>query len=175
MGILDSMAQQAQPQAQQAQPQVQQAPAEQGGGMQQMYQFLMDNSMRAIADIAAQRIQEKGPVEGVADLIATAMVSNLQAARQNGKTIPPQVMLQVAKDIGMNLLQQMGVPEEELDDVFIDVMLRALELFGDMSDGMIPPEEEQQYVEMIQRIAQAEQQRQSQMSGNAPQEQMRGM
>ncbi|HDR1172946.1 TPA: hypothetical protein QB232_000585 [Pasteurella multocida] len=168
MGILDSMAQQAQPQAQQA-------PAEQGGGMQQMYQFLMDNSMRAIADIAAQRIQEKGPVEGVADLIATAMVSNLQAARQNGKTIPPQVMLQVAKDIGMNLLQQMGVPEEELDDVFIDVILRALELFGDMSDGMIPPEEEQQYVEMIQKIAQAEQQRQSQMSGNAPQEQMGGV
>lgn len=166
MGILDSMAQQGQPQ---------QAPAEQGGGMQQMYQFLMDNSMRAIADIAAQRIQEKGPVEGVADLIATAMVSNLQAARQNGKTIPPQVMLQVAKDIGMNLLQQMGVPEEELDDVFIDVILRALELFGDMSDGMIPPEEEQQYVEMIQRIAQAEQQRQSQMSGNAPQEQMGGV
>ncbi|HDR0883279.1 hypothetical protein ROV42_01985 [Pasteurella multocida] len=165
MGILDSMAQQAQPQ---------QAQAEQGG-MQQMYQFLMDNSMRAIADIAAQRIQEKGPVEGVADLIATAMVSNLQAARQNGKTIPPQVMLQVAKDIGMNLLQQMGVPEEELDDVFIDVILRALELFGDMSDGMIPPEEEQQYVEMIQKIAQAEQQRQSQMSGNAPQEQMGGM
>ncbi|HDR1216639.1 hypothetical protein ROV45_01970 [Pasteurella multocida] len=172
MGILDSMAQQAQPQAQQA-PQTQ--PQAEQGGMQQMYQFLMDNSMRAIADIAAQRIQEKGPVEGVADLIATAMVSNLQAARQNGKTIPPQVMLQVAKDIGMNLLQQMGVPEEELDDVFIDVILRALELFGDMSDGMIPPEEEQQYVEMIQRIAQAEQQRQSQMSGNAPQEQMRGM
>ncbi|HHE3605637.1 TPA: hypothetical protein ACPDW5_001494 [Pasteurella multocida] len=167
MGILDSMAQQAQPQ--QAQPQTEQ------GGMQQMYQFLMDNSMRAIADVAEQRIQEKGPVEGVADLIATAMVSNLQAARQNGKTIPPQVMLQVAKDIGMNLLQQMGVPEEELDDVFIDVILRALELFGDMSDGMIPPEEEQQYVEMIQKIAQAEQQRQSQMSGNAPQEQMGGM
>ncbi|HEH9616560.1 TPA: hypothetical protein SIC63_001659 [Pasteurella multocida] len=168
MGILDSMAQQTQPQAQQA-------PAEQGGGMQQMYQFLMDNSMKAIAEVAAQRIQEKGPVEGVADLIATAMVSNLQAARQNGKTIPPQVMLQVAKDIGMNLLQQIGVPEDELDDVFIDVILRALELFGDMSDGMIPPEEEQQYVEMIQRIAQTEQQRQSQMSGNAPQEQMGGM
>ncbi|HDR1931622.1 TPA: hypothetical protein ACPDKP_001191 [Pasteurella multocida] len=167
MGILDSMAQQAQPQ--QAQPQTEQ------GGMQQMYQFLMDNSMRAIADVAEQRIQEKGPVEGVADLIATAMVSNLQAARKNSKTIPPKVMLQVAKDIGMNLLQQMGVPEEELDDVFIDVILRALELFGDMSDGMIPPEEEQQYVEMIQRIAQAEQQRQSQMSGNAPQEQMGGM
>ncbi|MFC1104964.1 hypothetical protein ACFGYT_00490 [Pasteurella multocida] len=167
MGILDSMAQQAQPQ--QAQPQTEQ------GGMQQMYQFLMDNSMRAIADVAEQRIQEKGPVEGVADLIATAMVSNLQAARKNSKTVPPQVMLQVAKDIGMNLLQQMGVPEEELDDVFIDVILRALELFGDMSDGMIPPEEEQQYVEMIQRIAQAEQQRQSQMSGNAPQEQMGGM
>ncbi|HDR1796649.1 hypothetical protein ACFGXD_05115 [Pasteurella multocida] len=167
MGILDSMAQQAQPQ--QAQPQTEQ------GGMQQMYQFLMDNSMRAIADVAEQRIQEKGPVEGVADLIATAMVSNLQAARQNGKTIPPQVMLQVAKDIGMNLLQQMGVPEEELDDVFIDILLRAIELFGDMSDGMIPPEEEQQYIDMIQRIAQAEQQRQSQLGGRSPQQQMGGM
>jgi len=172
MGILDSMAQQAQPQVQQ-EPQTQ--PQGEQSGMQQMYQFLMDNSMKAIAEVAAQRIQEKGPVEGVADLIATAMVSNLQAARQNGKTIPPQVMLQVAKDIGMNLLQQIGVPEDELDDVFIDVILRALELFGDMSDGMIPPEEEQQYVEMIQRIAQTEQQRQSQMSGNAPQEQMGGM
>ncbi|HDR1420413.1 hypothetical protein [Pasteurella multocida] len=172
MGILDSMAQQAQPQVQQ-EPQTQ--PQGEQSGMQQMYQFLMDNSMKAIAEVAAQRIQEKGPVEGVADLIATAMVSNLQAARQNGKTIPPQVMLQVAKDIGMNLLQQMGVPEEELDDVFIDVMLRALELFGDMSDGMIPPEEEQQYIDMIQKISQAEQQRQSQMSGNAPQEQMGGV
>lgn len=172
MGILDSMAQQAQPQVQQA-PQTQ--PQAEQGAMQQMYQFLMDNSMKAIAEVAAQRIQEKGVIEGVADLIATAMVSNLQAARQNGKTIPPQVMLQVAKDIGMNLIQQIGVPEEELDDVFIDILLRAIELFGDMSDGMIPPEEEQQYVDMIQRIAQAEQQRQSQTSGSASQEQMGGM
>ncbi|MGC7559328.1 hypothetical protein [Pasteurella sp. PK-2025] len=153
MGILDSMA----PKHAQA-PQL--AEQQQGGGdMGQMYQILMENSARAIAGVAQQRIQEKGAVEGVADLVATAMVSNLQAARQNGKTIPPQVMIQVAKDIAMNLLQQMGVPEDELDDVFIDVFLRALELFGDLSDGMLPPEEEQQYVSMINQIAQALQQK----------------
>ena len=35
-----------------------------------------------------------------------------------GKTIPPQVMMQVAKDLAMQLLQQVGVPEEQIDDVF---------------------------------------------------------
>lgn len=87
MGILDNMAQQAN-----AQPQMQQTATlpqtEQTGNMMQMYQFLMQNSMQAIAETAEQRIHEKGPVDGTADLIATAMVSNLQAAQQNGKTIP---------------------------------------------------------------------------------------
>ncbi|QEH18428.1 hypothetical protein [Histophilus somni] len=165
MGILDNMAQQAN-----AQPQMQQTTTppqtEQTGNMMQMYQFLMQNSMQAIAETAEQRIHEKGPVDGTADLIATAMVSNLQAAQQNGKTIPPQVMLQVAKDIAMQLLQQMGVPEEQLDDVLIDVLFKALDQFGEMSHGMLSAEEEQQYVDMINKISAAEQQRQAQKGEN---------
>lgn len=42
------------------------------------------------------------------------MISNLQAAQQNGKTIPPQVMMQVAKDLAMQLLQQVGVRKSKL-------------------------------------------------------------
>lgn len=178
MGILNSMAQQANSQPQMQQPTSAQPQAEQGGNMAQMYQFLMQNAMQAISDTAEQRIQEKGPVEGTADLIATAMIANLQAAQQNGKSIPPQVMLQVAKDIAMQLLQQMGVPEDQFDDVLIDVLFKALDQFGQSSDGMLSPEEEQQYVDMINKISEAEQQRQAQKGGNptAPEQaQMGGM
>lgn len=168
MGILDSMAQKTAAE----QPQVAQSPqaGQQSSGMQQMYQFLMDNSMNAIAKTAEQHIKQKGPIDGTAELVAMAMTSNLQAAQQNGKTIPIQVMLQVAKDIAMTLLQQMGVPPEELDDVFVDVILKAIERFGDMTDGILPPEEEQQYIQAVEKIAELEQQRQSQL--NQPQGEM---
>lgn len=157
MGILDSMTQQAQPQQDQAQnPQ---------SGMAQMYQMVMENSMNAIANVAQERIQQKGPIEGIADLVATAMIANLQAAQQNGKTIPPQVMMQVAKDLAMQLLQQVGVSEEQIDDVLIDILMSALEQFGEASNGMLPPEEEQQYVDMINKVGEMENQRQAQMQG----------
>ena len=166
MGILDSMTQQAQPQQDQAQnPQ---------SGMAQMYQMLMENSMNAIANVAQERIQQKGPVEGIADLVATAMIANLQAAQQNGKTIPPQVMMQVAKDLAMQLLQQVGVPEEQIDDVLIDILMSALDQFGEASNGMLPPEEEQQYVDMINKVAEMENQRQAQMQGGQQAMQQQG-
>ncbi|MDO4697705.1 MAG: hypothetical protein Q4A60_03385 [Pasteurellaceae bacterium] len=161
MGILDSMAQQT---SQQTTPPPNNQPNQgnsEAGGMQQMYQFLMDNSMQAITQTAEQIIKHKGPVEGIADLVATAMASNLQAAQQNGKTIPVQVMLQVAKDIAMTLLQQIGVPPEEIDDVFVDVILKAIEQFGDMTNGILSPEEEQQYISAVEKITELEQQRQS--------------
>lgn len=172
MGILDQIrAQGAQTMGQSpsingqgAQPQAQQ----QGGDMAQMYQILMENSLRAIEGVAQQRLQEKGVEEGCADLVATAMTSNLQAANQNGKAIPPQILLQVGKDIAFILLQEAGVPEEEIDDILLDVLLQALEKFGDMAQGLLTPEEEQQYIQMINQINQAA----KQMAQQAPNEQM---
>lgn len=159
MGILDSMTQQAQANQQPQQATEQAMPQqEQQGSMAQMYQMLMENSINAIAQTAEERIKQKGPIDGCADLIATAMVSNLQAARQNGKTIPPQVLMQVAKDLAMQLLAKLGVPEEQLDDVLMDVLLKAMEQFGDMSQGLISKEEENQYVQMLQQVTQAAQQ-----------------
>lgn len=177
MGILDSMM--AQQQGQMAQPQntdpaMAQSAVEnpqgsgQQGGMAQMYQMVMQNSMNAIADVAQQRIQEKGPMQGVADLIATAMASNLQAAQQNGKTIPPQVMIQVAKDLATQLLQQLGADENQIDDALFDILMAALDQFGEMTHGMLSAEEEQQYVDMIHKMSDLEQQRQTQMQGNQP-------
>ncbi|OBX09606.1 hypothetical protein QV08_01340 [Gallibacterium salpingitidis] len=156
MGILDSMTQAQQQTTEQPQQAMEQpAQQEQQGSMAQMYQMVMENSINAIANTAEERIKQKGPIDGSADLIATAMVSNLQAARQNGKTIPPQVLMQVAKDLAMQLLAKLGVPEDQLDDVLMDVLLRAMEQFGDMSQGLITPEEEQQYVAMLQQVSQA--------------------
>ena len=91
------------------------------------------------------------------------MISNLQAAQQNGKTIPPQVMMQVAKDLAMQLLQQVGVPEEQIDDVLIDILMNALEQFGEATHGALPREEEQQYVDMINKVAEMESQRRAQI------------
>lgn len=159
MGILDSMTQQAQANQQPQQATEQAMPQqEQQGSMAQMYQMLMENSINAIAQTAEERIKQKGPINGCADLIATAMVSNLQAAQQNGKTIPPQVLMQVAKDLAMQLLAKLGVPEQQLDDVLMDVLLKAMEQFGDMSQGLISKEEENQYVQMLQQVTQAAQQ-----------------
>ena len=158
MGILHQIqAQNGEPQSQgmSVQEQEDSMQEQQGGDMAQMYNVLMDNSMRAIADVAESRLREKGAVEGRDDLVATAMVANLQAANQNGRAIPPQVLLKVGKDIALHLLQQMGVPPEQLDDVLLDVLLRALEKFGDMSKGLLSPEEEKQYVQMIEQINQA--------------------
>ena len=174
MGILNSMAQQANSQAMQGgnRPLMQNQQPQQSsqeGSMSQMYQMLMQNSMNAIANVAQERIEQRGPIDGVADLVAKAMVANLQAAQQNGKTIPPQVMMQVAKDLAMNLLQQIGVPEEQIDDVLIDVLMKALDEFGESTNEMLPPEEEQQYVDMINKVAELENQRQAQMHGSRQQ------
>lgn len=168
MGILDSMAQQngnAQPTAQQGQ----QVDMSQQSNMSQMYKMVMDNSVNAIANVAQERIEQKGVEKGVADLVATAMIANIQAAQQNGKTIPPQVMMQVAKDLTMQLLQQIGVPEDQIDDIIIDILMDALDQFGEATNGILPPEEEQQYVDMIGKVSDLENQRQSQMQGNKPQ------
>lgn len=168
MGILDSMAQQngnAQPAMQQGQP----VDMSQQGNMSQMYKMVMDNSVNAIANVAQERIEQKGVEKGVADLVATAMIANIQAAQQNGKTIPPQVMMQVAKDLAMQLLQQIGVPVDQIDDVLVDILMDALDQFGEATNGILPPEEEQQYVDMIGKVSDLENQRQSQMQGNKPQ------
>ena len=175
MGILDSMAQQnsnSQPMMQQGQqPGGAQEPQ---GSMAQMYKMLMDNSVNAIANVAQERIEQKGVEKGVADLVATAMIANIQAAQQNGKTIPPQVMMQVAKDLAMQLLQQIGVPEDQIDDILIDILMDALDQFGEATNGILPPEEEQQYVDMIGKASELENQRQSQMKGNKPQSMQQG-
>ena len=66
MGILDSMAQQngnAQPTAQQGQ----QVDMSQQGNMSQMYKMVMENSINAIANVAQERIEQKGVEKGVAD------------------------------------------------------------------------------------------------------------
>lgn len=168
MGILDSMAQQngnAQPAMQQGQP----VDMSQQGNMSQMYKMVMDNSVNAIANVAQERIEQKGVEKGVADLVATAMIANIQAAQQNGKTIPPQVMMQVAKDLAMQLLQQIGVPVDQIDDVLVDILMDALDQFGEATNGILPPEEEKQYVSMIGKVSDLENQRQSQMQGNKPQ------
>lgn len=168
MGILDSMAQQngnAQPAMQQGQ----QVDMSQQGNMSQMYKMVMDNSVNAIANVAQERIEQKGVEKGVADLVATAMIANIQAAQQNGKTIPPQVMMQVAKDLAMQLLQQIGVPVDQIDDIIVDILMEALDQFGEATNGILPPEEEKQYVSMIGKVSDLENQRQSQMQGNKPQ------
>ena len=168
MGILDSMSQQngnAQPAMQQGQ----QVDMSQQGNMSQMYKMVMDNSVNAISNVAQERIEQKGVEKGVADLVATAMIANIQAAQQNGKTIPPQVMMQVAKDLAMQLLQQIGVPVDQIDDIIVDILMDALDQFGEATNGILPPEEEQQYVDMIGKVSDLENQRQSQMQGNKPQ------
>ena len=174
MGILDSMTQQSQPQTTEQSAVENPQGSQQQGSMAQMYQMLMQNSINAIANVAQQRIQEKGPEEGIADLVATAMIANIQAAQQNGKTIPPQVMMQVAKDLAMQLLQQIGVPEDKIDDILIDILMDALDQFGEATHGALPQEEEQQYVDMIRKASELENQRQSQMQGNKPQSMQQG-
>ena len=175
MGILDSMVQQTQGGNQDVMPQNQPGDMmqnqEQQGGKAQMYNMVMENSVNAIANVAQERIDQKG----VADLVATAMIANIQAAQQNGKTIPPQVMMQVAKDLTMQLLQQIGVPEDQIDDIIIDILMDALDQFGEATNGILPPEEEQQYVDMIGKVSELENQRQAQMQGNKPQSMQHGV
>ena len=175
MGILDSMVQQTQGGNQDVMPQNQPGDMmqnqEQQGGKAQMYNMVMENSVNAIANVAQERIDQKG----VADLVATAMIANIQAAQQNGKTIPPQVMMQVAKDLTMQLLQQIGVPEDQIDDIIIDILMDALDQFGEATNGILPPEEEQQYVDMIGKVSELENQRQAQMQGNKPQSMQQGV
>lgn len=179
MGILDSMAQQTQGGNQdimaQSQPGGMMQNQEQQGGKAQMYKMLMENSVNAIANVAQERIEQKGVEKGVADLVATAMITNIQAAQQNGKTIPPQVMMQVAKDLAMQLLQQIGVPEDQIDDIIIDILMDALDQFGEATNGILPPEEERQYIDMIGKVSDLEKQRQSQMQGNKPQSMQQGV
>lgn len=177
-GILEYMALQGAQQPSAAQPtptapQQGEAPPTAQGDMHQMYQFLMNNAMKAISEVAEEHLSDKNPIDGVTELVSMALLANLQAAQQGGKRIPPQVMLQVAFDLTLKLLQELGAPQDRIDDLSINILMEAIADFGEKSNGLLSDEEEQQYVQMIEQIATAGQQQMAQVNGtpqHTPQE-----
>ncbi len=170
-----SMSGQASPQPQttpqgqppQQQPQPPQQGQGQGGGQQQMYETIVGQSEEYIYGEGLEDVKQQiqaGAGDGVEDdvgaVVGNLLAMNYMSAAEAGRTIPPKVMAGAAKeltevvtDIAVNM--QLITPEEA-DEAADEALYFAMSTFGERAGSNMPPEEQQQYAQLLQGLEQIE-------------------
>ncbi len=151
---------QQQPGAPQGQPQAQ------GNPEQQMYDAVVGQTAEYIygegLESVKQRLQagaENGVEDDVGAIVGSLMAMNYKSANESGKTIPPKVMAGAAKELTEIVtdiaVEMQLISPEEADDAADEALYVAMGTFGQSVSDM-PPEEKQQYAQMMQQLQQAE-------------------
>ncbi|HDI3147812.1 TPA: hypothetical protein RSW73_000241 [Vibrio cholerae] len=125
---------------------------QQQNAMMQMRDMVTQNGMQALQGSQAP---SENPMEAIPMMIAGALVANLQAAMQQGKTIPPNVMINSAKEMLKELVNQMQIPPEQAQQMMPELFFASLEQFGQMASGMLNEQERQQYAQLITEIGES--------------------
>ncbi len=125
---------------------------QQQNAMMQMRDMVTQNGMQALQSSQAP---SENPMEAIPMMIAGALVANLQAAMQQGKTIPPNVMINSAKEMLKELVNQMQIPPEQAQQMMPELFFASLEQFGQMASGMLNEQERQQYAQLITKIGES--------------------
>ncbi|MDV2400243.1 hypothetical protein [Vibrio cholerae] len=125
---------------------------QQQNSMMQMRDMVTQNGMQALQGSQAP---SENPMEAIPMMIAGALVANLQAAMQQGKTIPPNVMINSAKEMLKELVNQMQIPPEQAQQMMPELFFASLEKFGQMASGMLNEQERQQYAQLITKIGES--------------------
>lgn len=110
-----------------------------------------------------ERLQQ-GAEDGVGDdigaVVGELMVMNYQSARQAGKSIPPIIILGAFKELTevvADIAMQMGlVSQQELNAEADEALYVGLGTFGKGTAQLMPPEEKQQYQQMLTELETAE-------------------
>lgn len=110
-----------------------------------------------------ERLQA-GAEDGVGDdigaIVGELMVMNYQSARQAGKSIPPIIILGAFKELTevvADIAMKMGlVSQQELNAEADEALYVGLGTFGKGTAQLMPPEEKQQYQQMLMELETAE-------------------
>ena len=146
----------------QGQPGQQKATAEQ----QAMYETVVGQTEETIyQNIHAikERLQQ-GAGDGLGDdigaIVGELMVMNYQSARQAGKSIPPIIILGAFKELTeviTDIAMQMGlINQQEANGEADEALYVGLGTFGQGIAQLMPPEEKQQYQQMLMELETAE-------------------
>lgn len=157
-----------QPQATPQQGQAGQPPGQQKATPEQqaMYETIVGQTEETIyqrINPIKERLQQ-GAEDGVGDdigaIVGKLMVMNYQSARQAGKSIPPIIILGAFKELTevvADIALQMGlVSQQELNAEADEALYVGLGTFGKGTAQLMPPEEKQQYQQMLTELETAE-------------------
>ncbi len=160
--------------------------APQSGASQQVYDQLMSGAMETILgeqgmDKSIEVLSSaQSPEHGVGQLISQYLIAVYGRLRKQNKTIPPNIVLLVIRDLA-KLLADLLVKSEKLSpeqgeqafDRGVYVAIQMLAQSGKQS-GLISPEEAQQFTQLLQQVAQAAGQQSPQQPGQSQPQQAQG-
>ena len=140
----------------------------QGNPEQQMYDTVVGQTAEYIygegLENVKQRIQagaENGVEDDVGAIVGQLLAMNYKSANESGKTIPPRVVAGAAKEL-TEIVTDIAVEmqllnPQEADDAADEAIYVAMATFG-KSVPDLPPEEKQQYAQMIRQLQETESQ-----------------
>lgn len=158
------------PQGQPQQPTAQQQQAQPGQKatpeQQAMYETVVGQTEETIyqnINPIKERLQQ-GAEDGVGDdigaVVGELIIMNYQSARQDGKSIPPIIILGAFKELTevvSDIALKMGlVNQQELNAEADEALYVGLAMFGKGTAQIMPPEEKQQYQQMLLELETAE-------------------
>lgn len=122
-------------------------------GQQQMQQQFDGLAQRSMQQSGASPDPEN-PAHTIGTMVAGSIFATLSSAKENGKSVPPQVVLQSAMNLTQQLLEQYGLNEQQLDQAMSSVFLVAMQLILDMGQGVLSEDEIKAFQMFLQKLTQ---------------------
>lgn len=175
-----------QPQPQQPQQQAPQ-PAQGGSQEQMMYETVVGQTEEYIYGEGLEDVKQQiqaGAGDGVEDdvgaVVGNLLAMNYMGAAEAGRSIPPKVMAGAAKELTEVVtdiaVEMQLIPPEQADEAADEAFYYAMSVFGEKAAPNMPPEQQQQYAQLLQGIEEIElqakgapQQQPPQPAGGQPQ------
>lgn len=164
-----------------AQPQQQsQQPAQnsdQQNPAQEMYNIVVGQAAEWIYGEGLQSVQQRlqvseDPAQDIGDVVGNVLLMELQSAKEAGKSIPVEVMVQAAMELSAlvaELSAQLGrMSEQEINREAVEGFYESMTKLGQSAQQLLSPEETQQYQQMIQQVIAAEEQHLASLEQQSP-------
>lgn len=117
-----------------------------------LYDKMMPQATKALQ-------QSEDPIQGIARILSNLLITAWQAMNDQGKTIPPGIMLQAgmiaAQAVGDIAIRVGTLPQENNGDAVEAAFMVAMGQFGKVAKKDMPPEQRERYRDLIESIRDA--------------------
>lgn len=118
--------------------------------MQQQFDGLAQRSMQQ----SGVKPDAENPAHTIGTMVAGSIIATLTSAKENGKSVPPEVVLQSAMNLTQQLVTQYGLSEQQLDQAMGSIFMVAMQLVLEMGQGLLSENEMKAYQMFLQKLMQ---------------------